>query len=309
MEVNGITVHNREHRLSQYADDTSVFLSASERNLKAALKILHWFHQKPGLKININKTKVIRIGPIRETDHRFCRENDLEWVHVFVALGIEYNVLDLQGITELNINNKIESMNELMHVWISRNISPIGRVTIFKSLILSKIIHVLQTLPSPKTEYFDNIEQMAINFIWKNKCNQVNKKILSYPFQNGGLDMINIHEFDKSLKISWVYKTLCADPDWLDFAKFEKIDRLPWTGETYHSILLENAKSPFWVDVISSYKKWYSIAKPTLVTNIQFEPLWGNPAIPIPFNKILFDNNFLFLTDLYDELNEPLSKA
>ena len=96
MEVTGIKVHNREHRLSQYTDDTSVFLSASERNLKAALKILHWFHQKSGLKININKTKVIRIGPIRETDRRFCRENDLEWVHVFVALGIEYNVLDLQ---------------------------------------------------------------------------------------------------------------------------------------------------------------------------------------------------------------------
>ena len=116
MEVTGITVHNKEHCLSQYADDTSVFLSASERNLKAALKILHWFHQNSGLEININKTKVIRIGPIRETDRYFCRENDLEWVHVFVALGIEYNVLDLQGITELNINNKIESMNKLMHV-------------------------------------------------------------------------------------------------------------------------------------------------------------------------------------------------
>ena len=97
--------------------------------------------------------------------------------------------------------------------------------------------------------------------------------------------MINIHEFDKSLKISWVYKTLCADPDWLDFSKYEKIDRLPWTGETYHSILLENAKNPFWVDVISSYKKWYSIAKPTLVTNIQFNPYGAAQLFPFHSTK------------------------
>ena len=65
-----------------------------------------------GLKINITKTKVIRIGPIRETDRRFCRENDLEWVTEFVDLGIKYDVLNMENITVNNITEEIDSMKK-----------------------------------------------------------------------------------------------------------------------------------------------------------------------------------------------------
>ena len=77
--IKGIEMNNKERKCSQYADDTSVFLKATEENLKRCLSILNWFYQISGLKINIQKTKVIRIGPIRETDRGFCRKNNLEW--------------------------------------------------------------------------------------------------------------------------------------------------------------------------------------------------------------------------------------
>ena len=176
--IEGITIRQREHRLSQYADDKSAFLKASEQNLRNSLDILEWFYRKSGLKINIHKTKVIRIGPIRETDRRFCRENNLDWVTKFTALGIDYDVLDLENITELNISLKINSMKRLILYWSSRNISPIGRITIFKSLVLSKTIHVLQSLPSQSNDHMKEIEKMAIKFIWRNKRHQVNKNSL-----------------------------------------------------------------------------------------------------------------------------------
>ena len=72
-------------KTSQYADDTSVYLKASERNLRNCLETLEWFYYISDLKINMNKTKVIRIGPIRETDRRFYRENNLEWVSKYSA--------------------------------------------------------------------------------------------------------------------------------------------------------------------------------------------------------------------------------
>ena len=106
--VEGLTLHRKEHRLNQYADDTSLFLKACERNLKNSLDILQWFYFKSGLKISIQKTKVIRIGPIRETDCRFCRENNLDWVSTFTALGIEYNVLDISNIADHNILLKLD---------------------------------------------------------------------------------------------------------------------------------------------------------------------------------------------------------
>ena len=237
-EIKGITALRKEHRLSQYADDTSVFLKASERNLRNSLKILNWFYLKSGLKINIHKTKVIRIGPIRETDRRFCRENNLNWVSSFTALGISYDVLNLQSITETNINLKIASMKKLILTWLCRNISPIDRVTIFKNLIMSKIIHILQSLPSPTKDHFKELEKMAIDFIWRKKRHQVNKEVLCRSPEKGGLGLYNLSEFDSSLKIAWLYK-LQNEPEWLEFAIYEKVDRLIWTGEMYHKINLQ----------------------------------------------------------------------
>ena len=304
--IEGITIRQKEHRLSQYADDTSPFLKASEQNLRNSLIILEWFYRKSGLKINIHKTKVIRIGPIRETDRLFCRENNLDWVTKFTALGIDYDVLDLEGITELNISSKIDSMKRLMLYWSSRNISPIGRITIFKCLVLSKIIHVLQSLHSPSNDHIKEIEKMAVQFIWRNKRHQVNKNILCYKFSSGGLDMINLKTFDYSLKIAWVNK-LHSKPEWLDFVTYAKIDRLIWTDVTYHSKLLKNTKNPFWASVIYAYSNWFSVAKTSLAIPPSFIPIWGNPEIKIPFNNELYKNNFFFLQDLFDHLGNPLS--
>ena len=241
--MNSFEVLNKEHRLNQYADDTSLFLKAYERNLKNALDILTWFYRVSGLKINIQKTKVIRIGPIRETDRRFCRENNLEWVHKFTSLGIDYDVLNIENITEYNITGKIKSMQNLIQVWMSRNITPIGRVAIFKSLILSKIIHVLQSLPSPDTLCMDELERIAIKFIWRNKRHEVNKKQLCKSIENGGLGMFNIRQFEGSLKIAWLTKLQKANNDWIEFANYLRMDRLIWTGETYRATLLQKNPS------------------------------------------------------------------
>ena len=107
-KLEGIIINNKEHKASQYADDTSVFLKASVENLKNCLNTLDWFYYKSGLKININKTKVIRIGPIRESDRRFCHENVLDWVSKFTALGINYDIMHMSNITIINIENEIE---------------------------------------------------------------------------------------------------------------------------------------------------------------------------------------------------------
>ena len=134
--IEGITLIEKEHKSSQYADDTSLFLKATEDNLRYALQTLQWFYLLSGLKINETKTKVIRLGPIRESDRRFCRENNLDWVTTFTALGIQYDVLNIRDITNNNINDKLNDMKKMIQCWSCRNITPIGRMTVFQSLIL-----------------------------------------------------------------------------------------------------------------------------------------------------------------------------
>ena len=49
--VKGISINGKEFRLSQYADDTQIFLDGTERSLQDTLSILNMFYSMSGLKI------------------------------------------------------------------------------------------------------------------------------------------------------------------------------------------------------------------------------------------------------------------
>ena len=299
IHLEGIQITNKEHKLCQYADDTSVFMKATEKNLKIYLDILQWFYRKSGLKINIKKTKVIRIGNIRETDRRFCKENNLDWVTSFVSLGINYDVLDMDNITNLNIEQKLPQMLQMIQCWSNRNITPIGRITVCKSLLISKITHILISLPTPTKELFDKLETILINFIWKNKRHEVSKKLLFRSTDQGGLNMIDIRQFEKALKLTWLRTFVKETPDWIEFVYKYRIDRLLQTDKNYHNTIFQNTHNHFWRSVILGYTTFYTSIKNETSYQIELTPIWGNPVIRVEFNSALFRANVRFLQDLY----------
>ena len=301
---NGIKVLQKEHRLSQYADDTSAFMQASNDNLNMSLQILNWFYSKSGLKINYSKTKVIRLGNIRETDRRFGRENNLDWGSSFTALGIQYNVKDMINITELNISDKLDSMRGAIKAWGCRNLTPMGRITVLQSLVLSKITHILQSLPSPSDDVFKTLEKMAYDFIWGEKRHEVKKQTLCKDFKDGGLNMLNIRDFEKSLK----RKLLTTTTEWEEFALYYKVDRLLYTDTNYHNTIVNSTTNPFWKDVASAYREWYSKFKKVTILSTAYAPIWGNPELNIPFNYTLFRNKILYLQDMFDENGIPYTQ-
>ena len=87
-KIQGIEVYGDEKKISLYADDTTLYLLASERNLKAALDALQEFRKISGLKINIEKTKIIKIGEWGDSRIIYCKERDLIWTAKFTSLGI-----------------------------------------------------------------------------------------------------------------------------------------------------------------------------------------------------------------------------
>ena len=61
-DIRGIVICDKEHKISQYAEDTTLTLEGSSKSLFAALDTLHLFYKLSGLKINSLKTKVSWIG-------------------------------------------------------------------------------------------------------------------------------------------------------------------------------------------------------------------------------------------------------
>ena len=58
-DIKGITIDDTEYVISQYADDTSLILDGSPKFLDASLRTLQKDAELSGLKINIDKTKVV----------------------------------------------------------------------------------------------------------------------------------------------------------------------------------------------------------------------------------------------------------
>ena len=67
-------------------------------------------------------------------------------------------------------------MRSIIKSWSCRNITPIGKIAVLKSLVLSKITHIIQSLPSPSEELIKIIEKMAYNLYGEQKgMRSVNK--------------------------------------------------------------------------------------------------------------------------------------
>ena len=106
-ELQGYTVKGKEHRISQFADDTTLFIAYNERNLRLCMEILEEFHLISGLKINVDKTKVMKFGRNRDSSDILYQDLNLIWTNNFISLGISYDVTDLNNITCLNIQPKL----------------------------------------------------------------------------------------------------------------------------------------------------------------------------------------------------------
>ena len=77
-EISGITLIGKEIKLSQYADDTTLFLDGSEKSFLEALKIVESFSSISGLKLNNSKTEALWTGANAERDFKLCPEKDFK---------------------------------------------------------------------------------------------------------------------------------------------------------------------------------------------------------------------------------------
>ena len=103
-------------------------------------------------------------------------------------------------------------------------------------------------------------------------------------------------------------KIILGNPEWVQFAQDNYIDRLLCTGENYHQQIYLKIQNPFWRSVAYSYKKWYTTLRKHVHLEIGDEPIWGNPKIHMPFNNILYMSNVINVKDLFSHEGIRLSK-
>ena len=95
----------------------------------------------------------INIGSNKYSANTLCSSDNLKWGGTtFSMLVIDYDV-NIQRILKLNYHNdtKFVKIKAHLQIWSKRDLTPLGRITVFKSLIISQLNHISTSLPNPST--------------------------------------------------------------------------------------------------------------------------------------------------------------
>ena len=309
-DIVGYNIKGHEEKLTLFADDTSLFLDRSKNSLRKAISILKTYEEASGLKINVSKTKAVWVGRNRFSTDTICHEIELDWVHEFVALGVTYNVRDLQGIVQQNCVEKLAEMDRILLSWSRRNTTLVGRILIIKSLALSKLVHFFISLPSPPKDFVRELNKKFFRFLWKGKPPKIKRTTLELDFNEGGLRMVNVERFEKTMKVKWLNRMLSSNDVWKVIPETYGIDRVCRYGKNYLSTILKNIKNPFWVSMISALQQFEQIyVVDNSDSNPRHQPLWFNPDIKLPFIKKWDEMGIRWIGDIMDNNGEMKTRA
>ena len=158
--IKGISVDNHEIKLSQYADDTSILLDGSESSLHSALSELYKYAEYSGLNINYDKTQVIWIGRNKYSTHSIKTRWKLAWgKNEFKLLGLNFHV-DLDKMININYKDKLSKIENLIKIWKRRYLTPLGKITVIKTLLLSRLNHLFISLPDPNEKIISQLNNL-----------------------------------------------------------------------------------------------------------------------------------------------------
>ena len=79
-------------------------------------------------------------------------------------------------LERLNFSVKFLEVKALYKIWLKRQITPLDRVAVLKSLILSKIVHLWILLPNPPDNLIDALQRTVFEFVWNRKQDRISRK-------------------------------------------------------------------------------------------------------------------------------------
>ena len=265
---------NHEVRISQYADDTVLFLNNSSTCVQEALSELSTFSSFSGLNLNIEKTVCLPIGTQEQETQCSTESFDVKWVKQIKILGITFSDTN-HRITQTNIEPKIVQIQKEIAQWRRRNLTPLGKITVIKSLLISKLVHLLTALPNPTQPELKQIERLFFSFLWGGKRDPIKRAKVIQNVESGGLNMIDIQAFVRSMKLTWLKRLMTSNAEWAKLAANElpNIDSvLQFGSKKLHKIRSEIG-NPFWQDVLDAFSRFSHEYKPGM-PDILSESMW-----------------------------------
>lgn len=277
------------NKLDLYADDLTIYLyvyeddiQRTENNLRNTLAVIESFYIISGLKANIDKTIAVWFGTQFNCNIKLCEDLGLKWETNFKLLGIQFNN-NLDNM-DINITNNVDDMKKILNNWRYRYLTPYGKITIIKSLALSKLTHLSIILPMLDDKLAEQIEKIFFDFIWNSKPDKINRVMCKMPQSQGGLNMVCVKTFWKALKISWLKRVEVSQSFWTQILKIQMEQKghdQPTLFQSGNKKILEignTFNNDFWKQVFINTSE--------MLSNVQFHSLHKFGLFPIVGNTL-----------------------
>ena len=287
---------NKPVKIAQYADDGILFLN-DKNELCSALNILEIFGRMSGLILNIEKCEGLWLGRSKFLQTN-CKLFGIKWPEQFRCLGI-YLGHNKQLNERKNFTEKIDQIEETLKNWEKRELSLIGRVQVIKTFALSKLVFPATLLHTPE-HIIKRFNTILFKFLWRSKDKVKRIKVIQ-DMKNGGLNMIDLQSFIKSLVAGWILRIQAADPNIYSWVQLPKhyLQKLHEVGLNLRFnfdesvVFLETDNVPsFYREAFKYYNKAFVSTKDDFEKSIMSQPLWGNKFIT---HCIRCRKNVLFL--------------
>ena len=296
-----------EEVLSQFADDSALFLEYSQETLDATIDTLTIVENHIGLEISYEKTVLYRVGSLRNTDAKLYSAKNIAWSDGDIEmLGVTIENKCDQGPESLN--QVIDKMETVLQVWHHRRLTLMGRVLIVNSLAASLFVYKMSVLPLLTSKQVGDIMRIVLNFVWQGRRSKIPVRTLQRQKKDGGLKLCNFELKHKSLLIQWIPR-LRESPFLMHSAQIclpkcgvEKIWGCNLSRNDAMSLLPFQS---FWGDVLMAWCDLY-FHQPDGWCDVMTQTIWYNSHIragntPIPPIQAWVEEGLWYVRDLLDD--------
>ena len=172
-EMHGVKVkqqrRTKEIKITQMADDMQIYIT-KEESLKRLLNLIDEYGKFSGLRLNRNKTEGLTLGSwIKKNLHHISWPNK-----PIKALGIYFGNCKNE-VSKLNWDTAVEKIEHMLNSWRSRRMSVFGKITVIKSLALSKISYIAASVATPD-KVINKLNSIFYSFLWDGKKRKSKKR-------------------------------------------------------------------------------------------------------------------------------------
>ena len=300
--------------LSAYADDTTFFV-ADLNSIICINNTFNIFSQFSGLKLNQSKCELCGIGAKKGDETALCgfRNVNLKEDSIRV-LGVHFSY-NKNICLQRNFIEVIKKMENVLNLWKMRNLTLSGKITIFKTLAISKIVYISYLSHVP-TDIINILEILHKNFIWDNKRAKIKHTTLISDYCDGGLKDVDIKSKIKALHLSWLKRLFDENshpwkliPTYI-FKKLSKCSSTIFYPNLHLSPDLLTDLPLFYKNLVINWMH-FSISDPKTTSSILSESVWNNALLKIDFRPIQPSffrmTEHIFIRNLLDDNGNFLS--